>query len=139
MFNLEFLHGNANGLSSAFFLVLTESMAKTIQRDRCSGQDPESRQRDDYEIGGVVKDGRLIAGFHVVEWLAPFGYLFPPERMGMTQWGNNGDSELCGTRSLRPAKAEIDRNSTGSSLPKWKARSPVPCCRLNDWRLQRVC
>ena len=137
MFNFEFVKGNAiNAFSQLHSLVLTESMAKKIFNSvDVVGKTVKVDNKEEYIVGGVIKDIPENCNFHFVEWLAPFEIFFK-ENEWLNYWGNNGIQTYA---ELQPEadRGPISKKLTGFITGKDKDAIAKPLLlSANDWRLR---
>lgn len=137
MFNLEFIYGNSlNAFGQLHSLVLTQSMAKKIFNSTdVVGKTVKVGDKEEYVVGGVIKDLPKNCQFSEIEWLSPFEIFFRQNEW-LKQWGNNGIQVYAELESLAD-KGAINKKLNGFIATKMEGALARPfLLSANDWRLR---
>lgn len=137
MFNLEFVKGNAQtAFSQLYSLVLTETMAKKIFNSTdVVGKTVKVDNKQEYLVGGVIKDLPENNQFRFVDWLAPFQIFFKRNEW-LNHWGNNGIQTYAELQPETDAGL-VNKKLNGFITGKMKEAIAKPfLLSANDWRLR---
>jgi putative ABC transport system permease protein len=153
MFSLEFIKGSEiNAFSQLNSIVLTETMAEKIfNAVEVVGKTVTLDNKQEFIVGGVIKDFPKNNHFSYTDWIAPFE-VFRKRNDWLKSWGNNGiqtyvqlDEKASSLSVNKKLSGFIQAKDTGAiaspfllSAGDWRLRSNFVDGRQSGGRIKQV-